>query len=163
LISDGGVDMRSETKPETVLKEVENRGVTFYALDLPFYNLTDKRIRPYSTGGGRTIPETVGVTPDADIYSRDPDERAAELGKKFLRRISEISAGSFFDMEYRAFLGTEEEVQKAFQTIRRELSGHYTLAYYKETNDRGRQYRKISVKVRRPGVKVKAKKGYVPF
>jgi Ca-activated chloride channel family protein len=55
----------------------------------------------------------------------------------------------------------ENELNVAFTNITAELADQYILSYYPESeNDRGGEFRTITVKVKRPNVNVRTRKGY---
>jgi len=69
-------------------------------------------------------------------------------------RIMATETGGF------AVTGSPENVQKAFERVRVENSNYYMLGYYSSNDARDGTFRKIEVRVRRPGLRVEARKGY---
>ena len=93
-----------------------------------------------------------------------PEERRTEsparglqselvLSQNSLRTLSEETGG--FAAVNRNDLGA------AFARIVRENSTYYVLGYYPTNNRRDGRYRKIEVRVKRPGLQVRSRKGYV--
>ena len=62
----------------------------------------------------------------------------------------------------RYFPGSGEELATAVRTIAQDLRAQYTLGYYTSPSDRGMQYRRIEVKVRPKGLRVRARHGFLP-
>jgi len=55
----------------------------------------------------------------------------------------------------------EAELSVAFANITAELADQYILSYYPETeNDKGGEFRNITIQVKRPNVRVRTRKGY---
>jgi Ca-activated chloride channel family protein len=61
----------------------------------------------------------------------------------------------------RYFPGSGEELATAMRTIAQDLRAQYTLGYYTSRSDRGMQYRRIEVKVRPRGLRVRARHGFL--
>ena len=59
-----------------------------------------------------------------------------------------------------AVTGSPENVQRAFERVRNETSNYYMLGYYAPNDARDGKFRKIEVRVKRPGLRVEARKGY---
>jgi VWFA-related protein len=78
------------------------------------------------------------------------------LSSQYLMQLSEYSGGLVFDALKMDDLGP------AFEKIARELSCQYSIGYYPANTKREREFRRIVVKVNRPGLLVRTKKGYFP-
>ncbi len=61
----------------------------------------------------------------------------------------------------RYFPESGEELATAVRTIAQDLRAQYTLGYYTSPSDRGMQYRRIEVKVRPRGLRVRARHGFL--
>ena len=62
----------------------------------------------------------------------------------------------------RYFPGSGEELATAMRTIVQDLRTQYTLGYYTSSSDHRAQYRRIEVKVRPKGLRVRARHGFLP-
>jgi VWFA-related protein len=71
-------------------------------------------------------------------------------------QLSEYSGGLVFDALKMDDLGT------AFEKIARELSCQYSIGYYPTNRKRGREFRRIEVRVNKPDLVARSKKGYFP-
>ena len=72
----------------------------------------------------------------------------------FLKKISSETGGAFFSPD------NVSELIKVFAAISEELKNHYLLAYSPKRGP-DNMYRKITLKVKREGVEVRVRKGYV--
>ncbi|HEX2254173.1 MAG TPA: VWA domain-containing protein [Thermoanaerobaculia bacterium] len=80
---------------------------------------------------------------------------SADADKKKLERLAEATGGRSFA------IGSPDELDAVYATIERELRSKYLLAY-QSTATGGTKFRRIDVAVARPGVEVKAMRGYYP-
>ena len=62
----------------------------------------------------------------------------------------------------RYFPKSAKELESALRTIARDLETQYILGYYTAGSDLGTQYRRLEVKVRPNGLKVRARHGFSP-
>jgi VWFA-related protein len=86
----------------------------------------------------------------------DPDVLAerASLGRESLERICEVTGG-------RAVVKTDD-FGGAVDQIVRETSSYYLLSYTPDASSADRGFRKLLVRVKRPGLTVRARPGYWP-
>ncbi|MBI4459315.1 MAG: VWA domain-containing protein [Acidobacteria bacterium] len=75
-------------------------------------------------------------------------------GDSVLKKMAEESGGRVFRAEGR------KELTAAFDQISEELRSQYSLGYAPTNSLRDGSYRRLEVKVRRPGYRVQARKGY---
>jgi VWFA-related protein len=87
----------------------------------------------------------VGMKGDRGLFARSPTG--------FLKKVAAESGGSFFFPERVA------ELMRIFSAISEELHSHYLLGYNSARPADG-SWRKIEVKVLRPGVHVRVRQGY---
>jgi Ca-activated chloride channel family protein len=75
-------------------------------------------------------------------------------GEFVLRRLAQETGG-------RAFFPHEpKELSRIYGEIRTELSSQYSLAYESDNQKRDGQFRRIAVRVQRPGAVARARPGY---
>jgi len=89
--------------------------------------------------------------PDAGISSQDMMNEL-RLSQDSLRTLSD-ETGGFAAVNRNDFSG-------AFDRIVRENSSYYVLGYYPANERRDGRFRKIEVRVKRPGLQVRSRKGY---
>ena len=91
------------------------------------------------------------------VPTTGPGSSASEYmqGRLYLSQLGEYSGGMLFDALKMDDLGP------AFESIAHELASTYSLGYYSTNPKRDGKFRTVEVKVRRPGLVVRTKKGYV--
>ena len=115
-------------------------GVSGFAESASDPSETDSEGGGGSAGGGRPIG-TRGIANEL------------RLARENLRTLSEETGGF-------AAVNTNQ-FATAFERIVRDNSSYYVLAYYPETDRRDGKFYKIDVRVKRPGLTVRARRGYV--
>ena len=108
-------------------------------------SLDQKAVAAYARAVEATI-YCVGIRGDEGLFARNP--------KGFLKKLAEESGGSFF------FPDKVSELMRIFSAISEELHSHYALGYTPARSADG-SWRKIEVRVLRPGVHVRVRQGYV--
>ncbi len=88
-----------------------------------------------------TIPSPTGTT-DEDYLA----------GKDYLNKLAEYSGGLLFD--------GMQDLSRAFSEIARELASQYSIGYYSTDNKHDGKYRKIEIKLKKPDLVARTKKGY---
>jgi VWFA-related protein len=119
-------------------------GVAVYAVD------------PRGGLGGAGGPEEIQMTAPASGAALGVDSqslaREARLAQQSLRTVAEQTGGI-------AFVGTND-FDGAFERIVRASSLYYLLGYYPPDSRRDGAYRRLEVRVTRPGLRVLAREGY---
>ncbi|MBI3470766.1 MAG: VWA domain-containing protein [Candidatus Solibacter usitatus] len=98
---------------------------------------------------------------DAIVYcisyqpSRLLPSRPGVAARKAMNRLAGDTGGRVFD-------AAREEMPRIFQQIEEELRSTYELGYVSNSPRKDGKFRKIEVLVKRPGLKVRARKGYYP-
>jgi Ca-activated chloride channel homolog len=88
---------------------------------------------PPRTGGGST-----------------PEEY--QFGREYLRQLADNSGGTIFD--------GNTDLRGAFSEVANELANQYSIGYYSTNDKHDGKFRKVTVKVKKPGLAVRTKKGY---
>ncbi len=156
LFSDG-VDTRSDTvsKQET-LELARQTDATIYCI---YFNTDEDRYK--------RMPSV--IDPVRESFQRSPfpgrwppfglpghrgkhPEYAA--GREYLSNLSSYSGGLLVDASRIENLGS------AFRRIAQELSSQYSLGYYPKKLKHDGQFRKVEVRVKRPGLSARTRQGY---
>jgi Ca-activated chloride channel family protein len=148
-----GVDTasRKASMKETLDLSRETRA-TIYSV---YYN-TERDLRRGSVG--TTLPGTPPVIlfPRPQVSGGGTGSTAEEYqrGRAYLADLSESSGGRVFDAL------RMEDLGGAFQGIAQELASQYSVGYYSTNPKHDGKFRKVEVKVSKPGLAVRTKKGY---
>ena len=104
---------------------------------------------------GSELIETSGVAADEPNLGLGVQSSMDELrlSQDSLRELSEETGGVAFV--------NRNNVDEAFERIVAENSSYYVLGYYAPNDRRDGRFRRIEVRVTRPGVTVRARRGYV--
>jgi VWFA-related protein len=117
--------------------------VTIYAVDP----------RGLTTGGDEGI-ELSGVT-------EDPSMRLDMVGLQNELRVSQDSLRTLAGETGGFAVVNQNDFKTGFDRIHRDNSTYYMLGYYSSNERRDGRYRKIQVRVKRPDLMVRARRGYV--
>lgn len=93
-----------------------------------------------------------------------PDDQSLGLGLQSLQselRISQDSLRVVADETGGFAVLNQNDFTDGFERMVRENSTYYMLGYYPANERRDGRYRKLEVRVKRPGLRVRARKGYV--
>jgi VWFA-related protein len=108
------------------------------------------------------------VTPGADLIESSgvvtDDPLASGLGAQSALdelRLSQDSLRTLADQTGGFAVVNQNNVDDAFDRIVRDNSSYYVLGYYPANDKRDGRFRKIDVRVTRPGLTVRARRGYV--
>jgi VWFA-related protein len=115
-------------------------------------NVTVYGIDPRGVGAG--LDEAIDVTPAPnETNAMGPVFDAARRGQDSLRSIAD-GTGGFAAIN-------QNDLNNAFERIIQENSSYYVLGYYPSDDKRDGRFRAVDVRVTRPGLTVRARKGYV--
>lgn len=74
--------------------------------------------------------------------------------REYLYKLAEYSGGVVFD--------GSQNLTNAFEQVAKELTSQYSIGYYSSKSENDGEYRKVKVKVSKPGLAARTKKGYYP-
>lgn len=136
-----GVDNRSDATREQTLELARQSDVPIYCI---YFNTAKDRMK--------WVPGTIG----RGVILPPPTEKLPEYaaGFEYMRDLSDYSGGLFFDASRMGSLGS------AFRKIIDELSNQYSIGYYPTIGDRDGRYRRVEVRVNKPGMHARTKPGY---
>jgi len=132
-----------EPRFRAIIDEANRSNTAFYPVDPRGLTVFDEGIEP-SAGVGIGQAANPTLTPQEEATRL----RAREQG---LRRIAEGTDGT-------AIVGTNN-IREALRRVIDDLSSYYLLGYY-STGKLDGKFHSISVRVKRPGVTVRARRGY---
>ena len=133
---------------KTVIDAANRGNVTLYAFDP----------RVYTQGGDDMVDIASGMPDDMSKFEGDNVRTTQVLNdirnsQDNLRTLA-TETGGF------AVTGSKMALDKGFERVRVETSNYYILGYYASNDARDGKFRKIEVRVKRPGLRVDARKGY---
>jgi VWFA-related protein len=150
VIFTDGVDTasRKASSKETVDLAKESQA-TIYAI---YFNTEDDVMTGRTSGTlpGIFPPVVVGQPAPSGTHSSD-----YMRGRQYLTELAQYSGGVLYDALKIDDLGP------AFEEIAKELASQYSIAYYSTNAKRDGKFRNVEVKVRRPGLVARTKKGYI--
>jgi len=149
-----GVDTRSSkaNAGETLDLAKETRA-TIYCV---YYNTEmDQYQRTRRTTGGIPVPQfppvIIGTTPP--VYGGPGSSSDEHMqGRHYLTQLAENSGGLVFD--------GKEDLADAFAQVAKELASQYSIGYYSTNDKHDGKFRKVEVKVMKPDLRARTKKGY---
>ena len=137
-------ELNDQQRIRTIYDEANRANVSFYPIDPRGLVVFDEPIVPTAgVGIGRNANPTLSLTEEnARVFERSTS----------LRGLAEATDGL-------AIVGTNE-IEKGFKRIVDDMSAYYLLGYYSTGKLDGR-FHSIRVRVKRPGVEVRARRGYL--
>jgi Ca-activated chloride channel family protein len=76
------------------------------------------------------------------------------MGRDYLNKLAENSGGKVFDALQM------DDLAPAFEQIAKELASQYSIGYYSTNPKRDGKFRKVEVKLAKPDLVARTKKGY---
>ena len=131
-----------ESRIRTIIDEANRSNTSFYPVDPRGLVVFDEGIVPSASVGPPAANPTLSL--------RDDNSRATARSQS-LRRLAEGTDGT-------AIVGTNN-IQEALRRVVDDLSSYYLLGYY-STGKLDGKFHSITVRVKRPGVTVRARRGY---
>jgi VWFA-related protein len=137
-------ELNDEQRIRTIFDEANRANVSFYPIDPRGLVVFDEQIVPAAgVGFGPAANPTVPLAEDnARLVARNTS----------LRMLAEATDGL-------AIVGSND-IEKGFKRITDDLSSYYLLGYYSNGKLDGK-FHSIRVRVKRPGVEVRARRGYL--
>ncbi len=149
-----GVDTHSRkaTERETIELAKETKA-TIYCV---YYDTeADQYRRSRQTVGRVQVPQLPPIImgPSPPVYG-GPGSTSEEYlaGRRYLSQLAEYSGGLVFD--------GREDLSLAFAQVAQELASQYSIGYYSTNRKHDGKFRKVEVKVTKPGLRARTKKGY---
>ena len=151
VIFTDGVDTKSRdaSMNETLELAKETRASIYCVY---FNTEQDQYTRGNRTITGQGIPQiTLDPFPPASTYPGMDSSRYL-AGRSYLSKLTEYSGGLMID--------GMSDLDDAFSQIAKELASQYSIGYYSTNTKHDGKFRKVQVKVSRPDLVARTKKGY---
>jgi VWFA-related protein len=133
-----------EQRIRTIFDEANRGNVSFYPIDPRGLVVFDEQIVPAAGVG-------IGPRANPTLSPTAESERLMERSTS-LRRLAEATDGL-------AIVGSND-IERGFKRITDDMSSYYLLGYY-STGKLDGKFHSIRVRVKRPGVEVRARRGYL--
>jgi VWFA-related protein len=147
-----GVDTRSRKVSEhETIELAKESDATLYCI---YFNTDRDVTRPLGgpTVGGIPLPGPTGIFDPRPGSGTQRYEYAR--GRSYLLKLAEFSGGYVFDaLEM-------DDLRPAFEQIARELASQYSIGYYPTNTKKDGKFRKVEVRLKKPGLVARTKKGY---
>jgi len=156
LFTDGVDTCSHKASMNETLELAKETAATIYVV---YYNTEGDMYqrRPGPTIGGYPIPG--GMPPMGNPYPPvyGPGGIGSTRGeymaaRNYLNKLSEYSGGLLFD--------GMEDLSGAYAQVAKELASQYSIGYYSTNTKHDGKFRKVEVKVNKPGLAARTKKGY---
>jgi len=154
LFTDGVDTASRKASAKDTIQLAKETHATIYSI---YYNTERDMLRSQGSargvgGVGFPVPPII-VGPGASGSGSSASEYMA--GRLYLTQLAEYTGGSLFDAL------DMEDLGPAFEAIARELASQYSIGYYSTNTKRDGKFRNVEVRVNRPGLVVRTRKGYV--
>ncbi len=149
-----GVDTcsRKASEKETLDLAKETRA-TIYPV---YYNTEPDLYRQRPMGGNPTQFPPIITTRRPPVYGGPggPGSISSEyiMGREYLKKLAEYSGGLLFD--------GNQDLGYAFAEVAKELGSQYSIGYYSSDNKHDGKFRKVEVRLNKPGLVARTKAGY---
>jgi VWFA-related protein len=144
-------DVFNKQDATTIIAETRDAVGAASRANVNFYTIDPRGL---ATVGDDSI-EMVGAIPD------DPAAGVSRTGFADELRISQDSLRTLADETGGFAAVNSNDFRSAFDRIVQENSSYYVMGYYSTNERRDGRFRRIEVRVKRPGLEVRARKGYV--
>jgi Ca-activated chloride channel homolog len=153
VIFSDGVDTASrKASSKDTLELAKESQASIYSIYFNTESDVGMNRRPGGTVGGYPVPPVI-MSPNP--YPPGAPSSEYMQGHQYLTQLAEYSGGLLYDAL------KLEDLGPAFENIARELASQYNIAYYSTNSKRDGKFRNLEVKVRRPGLVARTKKGYI--
>jgi Ca-activated chloride channel homolog len=152
-----GVDTASrKASSKETLDLAKESQATIYSI---YFN-TESDMETMSRTGGTTVGGLPLPFPPAGGSSRTGYPQGSTSseymqGKNYLDQLAQFSGGVLYDAL------KMEDLGPAFENIAKELASQYSIAYYSTNTRHDGKFRNVEVRIKRPGLVARTKKGYI--
>jgi VWFA-related protein len=141
-------------KFEALIQEANRNNINFYAVDaagLRVHSEEGRLARNVDLAGAQGIGD---VTRDRGAWTKDIERQSDLLSSRVsLGRLAKETGGFVID--------NTNDLTRGFARMQQERTSYYLLGYEPTNAAADEKFRRVNVKVKRPGVTVRARPGYV--
>ena len=152
LFTDGVDTVSHRASMKETLELAKETQATIYTIYFNTENDVETGRGRYGRIGGIGFPPFPPVMGPTGIPGSSSVEYSE--GRGYLSKLSEYSGGVFFDAL------KSEDLGPAFAEIARELASQYSIGYYPTNSKHDGKFRNVQVRINRPGLVARTKKGY---
>ena len=106
------------------------------------------------TIGGMPVPGLPPIVRTGPVYGPGSTGGEYMMGRDYLNKLAENSGGKVFDALQM------DDLAPAFEQIAKELASQYSIGYYSTNPKHDGKFRKVEVKLTKPDLVARTKKGY---
>jgi Ca-activated chloride channel homolog len=152
LFSDGVDTASRKVSMKETLEQAKETRATIYGVYYDTSHDVRRGVFPGPTVGGYPVPGGPTVV-NPPIYGSGRYQEAA-AGRDYMAKLAEYSGGTVLDAL------AIDDIGPAFDQIARELASQYSIGYYSKNTKHDGKFRKVEVKLKKPGLITRTKKGY---
>lgn len=155
LFTDGEDTRSRKASEKDTIELARESSVTIYSV---YYDTSWDVQTSRAPTGGLGIPPIIG----GGYPSSYPSGRGgggfggSGSGYRYLKELAQETGGMVFDTS------KTDDLTSAFEQVARELASQYSIGYYSANQKRDNKFRKIEVRVAKPGLVARTKRGYYP-
>jgi Ca-activated chloride channel family protein len=152
LFSDGVDTASRKVSMKETLEQAKETRATIYGVYYDTSHDVRRGVFQGPTVGGYPVPGGPTVV-NPPIYGSGRYHEAA-AGRDYMAKLAEYSGGTVLDAL------AIDDIGPAFDQIARELASQYSIGYYSKNTKHDGKFRKVEVKLKKPGLIARTKKGY---
>jgi VWFA-related protein len=153
LFTDGVDTCSGKASEKDTLELAKETQATIYSV---YYDTEEDLYRRTPTLGSPTqLPPVIwNPRPAGSSIPAGPGSSRQEYmaAREYLKKLAEYSGGLMFD--------AKQDLSYVFSEVARELASQYSIGYYSTDNKHDGKFRKIEIKLNKPDLVARTKKGY---
>jgi Ca-activated chloride channel homolog len=149
LFTDGVDTCSHKASEKETLELAKETGATIYSV---YYNTEDDLYQKPRVTGTQLPPIIFSPIPTQIPGGPGSNREDYMRGRDYLAKLTEYSGGLVFD--------GMTDLSSAFENVAKELASQYSIGYYSSNDKHDGKFRKVEIKLNKPGLVARTKKGY---